>query len=194
MNKYTIQLPIFPLDVFLLPEGITRLKIFEPRYLRMISIASKEQGFVIWLNNEMKLDNHINWGSWVKIINFNQDENGILEVDVQCKALVELKTIHTDKDNLHHGSVELLDHWSMNKTESLNDNLPVEELSNSLIAFFNSTSVLSELYQDIPEKNASWVIARWLELLPLELIAKNNFIDKYGFSEAKAFIKSIILK
>ncbi len=33
----TVNLPIFPLPVFLLPKGVTRLRIFEERYLKMVA-------------------------------------------------------------------------------------------------------------------------------------------------------------
>jgi len=49
MKKITVTLPIFPLPVFLLPGGVTKLRIFEPRYLKMVSTASSGQGFVAWL-------------------------------------------------------------------------------------------------------------------------------------------------
>ena len=41
MNNHNIELPLFPLSIFLLPGGITRLRIFEPRYLKMVAIASR---------------------------------------------------------------------------------------------------------------------------------------------------------
>ena len=74
-TNYT-NLPIFPLSVFLLPEGMTKLRIFEPRYLKMVSIASKGQGFVIWAKGDNKSISDSPWGSWVEIINFDKAEDG----------------------------------------------------------------------------------------------------------------------
>ena len=39
---------IFPLPVFILPEGATKLRIFEQRYLDMVKEAAKDNtGFVV---------------------------------------------------------------------------------------------------------------------------------------------------
>lgn len=94
MNNVNPTLPIFPLPVFLLPNGITRLRIFEPRYLKLVKIASTEQGFIILLQSEKPETTDITWGSWVEIINFDSGEDGVLEIDVKCKSLVKILSIN----------------------------------------------------------------------------------------------------
>ena len=187
----TIYLPVFPLPIFLLPGGITRLRIFEPRYLKMISVASQGQGFVIWLKDkEEQLANKM-WGSWVEIINFDHGEDGILEVDVKCKSLVELNSINKGDDNFHYSSVTLLAHWSKTKIKT---DVAIDELSTSLSQVFKNNKMLRELYPEISCDNPSWVIARWLELLPIVHTSKNNFVNNYSFEQAKDFIHTIIYK
>ena len=64
----TINLPIFPLSIFLLPEGVTRLRIFEARYLKMVSMAMKNNGFVVLpIANEEQVEDELT-GSWVEIL------------------------------------------------------------------------------------------------------------------------------
>ena len=70
MNNEPLTLPIFPLPVFILPGGIIRLRIFEPRYLKMIKIATQGEGFVIWLNPQTSEKPMIKWGSWVEVVKF----------------------------------------------------------------------------------------------------------------------------
>ena len=189
MKNSKVTLPIFPLPVFLLPEGITRLRIFEPRYLKMITIATKEQGFVIWLNtNESQLP-HSKWGSWVNIINFNQGKDGVLEIDVKCKALVNILAIDKDTDNLHFGQVCEVSHWSQGDAQP-----SVYALSNAIEHVFENDTMLSELYSEKQTDNINWVIARWLELLPVNFSIKNSFVDQHGFEDAKNFVQSIIGK
>ena len=191
MKKINATLPIFPLPVFLLPGGVTKLRIFEPRYLKMVAIASSGQGFVIWLNNEniSANENSTNmlWGSWVEIINFDQGDDGVLEIDVKCKSLVKINTIEQDSDNLHFGDVRHIKHWSQFNVDETAD-----DLSRSLESLFAQNPKLSGLYESKLLNNAHWVLARWLEILPIELSVKNDFGVNHNFQAAKAFVESVI--
>ena len=198
MKDKQYHLPVFPIPVFLLPEGVTRLRIFEPRYLKMVGIASKEQGFIIYYN-ETKTKHHektnqTTWGSWVEIINFNQGKDGLLEIDVRCKTLVKLHTLTLhNKDNLHYADVTLLKHWSTDNSETSNRLTGLtNELSESLTKVIRNNAMLNELYPQIAKENTVWVIARWLELLPIEQVIKPIFIQQYSFEQAKQFVQSII--
>tara|TARA_B110000238_G_C16069174_1_gene414123 strand:+ start:92 stop:664 length:573 start_codon:yes stop_codon:yes gene_type:complete len=189
MKTELIHLPIFPLPVFLLPKGITRLRIFEPRYLKMVSVAVKGQGFVICLKSkEEQLTNKM-WGSWVEIINFDQGKDGILEVDVKCKSLVELQSVTKSADDLYYSSVTHLNHWSTTLIEA---DSSIDKLSKSLLDVFEKNNMLMELYPEIPSNNAAWIVARWLELLPIVHTSKNNMVNKYNFEQAKDFVHTII--
>jgi len=189
MNTQSIHLPIFPLPVFLLPEGITRLRIFEARYLKMVSVAAQGQGFVICLKSkEEQLTNKM-WGSWVDIINFDQGKDGILEVDVKCKSLVELQSVTKSADDLYYSSVTHLEHWS---TTLIETDPSIDKLSKSLSDVFEKNNMLMELYPKIPQENGAWIVARWLELLPIVHTSKNNMVNKYDFEQAKDFVNTII--
>lgn len=191
MNDSNLILPIFPLPVFMLPGGISRLRIFEPRYLKMIKIATKAQGFVIWSNHQVSNSSSFEWGSWVDIINFDQGDDGILEIDVKCKSLVEIPVIKKNADNLHFGEIKKISHWSQNLSEP---DPVMDELTIGIEEVFENNATLKMLYVEKPTDNISWVIARWLELLPVDLSIKSSFVAQYGFIEAKGFVESIILK
>jgi Lon protease-like protein len=204
MQNVNTTLPIFPLPIFILPGGITRLRIFEPRYLRMVKIATKQQGFVIWLNskelegtqstnaksNNIEPENpDVLWGSWVEIINFDQGDDGILEIDVQCKSLVEILSIEQDDDHLNVGVVSEILHWSQEVNENKDDTL-----SQSLDEVFDNNTVFNKRYVDKPTDNLNWIVARWLELIPVDLAIKTSFIYGSNAQEARSFVQSIILK
>lgn len=182
----TINLPIFPLPVFLLPQGITRLRIFETRYLKMVSLAMKNNGFVILPN--AKADKPNVTGSWVEIINFDQSEDGLLLIDVCCKSLVDISAMQQDKDQLHHGEVSSREHWP---EISVDENS--EKIATSLKQVFSNSRELNDLYTDKYFQQANWVVARWLELLPIKLVEKSAFIEQGSFQYAKQFIQGIIL-
>jgi len=187
MKDTNLKLPIFPLPVFLLQDGITRLRVLEPRYLKMVKIATKGEGFVIWLNSQESEKPMIEWGSWVEIVNFDQGKDGVLEIDVKCKALVDIQSIEKDSDNLHFGSVCETFHWS----QAVDEN-QVSELGDSLEEVFVNNNILSELYPNRYSRNTHWVVARWLEILPVNLSVKSAFVDVHNYDEAKYFVQSII--
>ena len=193
MKKINTTLPIFPLPVFLLPGGVTKLRIFEPRYLKMVSTALSGEGFVVWLQDKYISANekstNMPWGSWVEIINFDQGDDGILEIDVKCKSLVAINSITQDEKNLHFGDVSCIPHWSEVHVDKVNG-----ELSTSLASVFAENESLDNLYPQKGLNDSHWVLARWIEILPIELNEKNAFVVSYSFKEAKAFVESVILE
>jgi hypothetical protein len=189
MNSSTFPLPVFPLPIFLLPGGITRLRIFEPRYLKMVKLATQANGFAILLNEAERSKLNVSWASWVDIINFDQGDDGMLIIDVKCKALVKLIDVEVDKDNLRHANVTKIEHWPSEEHDKV-----TKQLSSSLLTVFEQNVALSELYQDTFIDNANWVLARWLELLPIALTTKQVFAAKRSFLQAKSFIQSVVLE
>ena len=184
----TINLPIFPLPIFILPQGITRLRIFEARYLKMVSLAMKNQGFVILSNDKDDKSSAPHVGSWVEIINFEQSYDGILLIDVHCKCLVDIQSISQDSMKLHHGDVAPIAHWSeVNLDETTSD------LSTSLSKLFSENNELNDLYQKQCFSSGDWVVARWIELIPLKLSEKKIFVAQDSYSQAKQLLQRIIL-
>jgi Lon protease-like protein len=183
-----MKLPLFPLPIFLLPDGITRLRIFEQRYLKMVRIASKENGFVILLNDASKDLPEVRWASWVDIINFDQDDDGTLIIDVKCKSLVTVNAINIDEDNLSYADVSSVSHWPLTNHDDI-----TTALSLSLTKVFEQNKELRDLYQNNVSENANWVIARWLELLPVELRIKDSLTASNSLEQAKELIHSIII-
>jgi Lon protease-like protein len=193
MNIMNLQLPIFPLPIFLLPGGITRLRIFEQRYLKMIRIASKENGFVIAShstnkNNQStnKIEDH-KWGSWVDIINFDQGDDGVLEVDVKCKYLVQLMHVEKGRDNLHFSSVKINPHWSQREINDVST-----PLLNTLASVLEQSPLLQNFYKNDMTDSTNWLVARWLEILPISLEVKALFSKPDSFQTAQEFVHSIL--
>jgi len=184
----TINLPIFPLPIFLLPGGVTQLRIFEARYLRMVSVAMKNNGFVILPYDQDEDIIAVQTGSWVEIINFDQSDDGLLLIDVRCKDLVDINTLTQDKDKLHHADVCVKAHWSDIALDESTD-----KLTKSLNKLFDENTELSHLYPVKELAQGNWVVARWLELLPVELDEKRLFFEPDSFNQAKQLVQSIIL-
>lgn len=193
MTTDNFTLPLFPLSVFLLPQGITRLRIFEPRYLNMVSIAMKNKGFAIVSNMnqgsniESNTDDTPIWASWVNIINFDKSADNSLIIEVQCHDLVQITNMHSSKNNLLFGDVFKVPHWPKQPNDDT-----INMLTRSLTNVFQENSELNDLYQGTFEHNANWVVARWLELLPVDMEIKAAFAQANSFMQAKMFVAEII--
>ena len=185
-----MNIPIFPLPIFLLPQGITRLKIFEQRYLNMVKIATKENGFGILFDNKDNNENHTNpvIASWVDIINFNQNKEGILQIDVQCKSLITLTDVDMDKNNLMWATANKIPHWQPNQ----HDDLTIK-LGEMLLSFFEQNSALFTLYNQQFIDQPNWIISRWLELLPIDNVHKESFLLSNSYSTACDFLSTVLL-
>ena len=82
---------IFPLPLFILPQGYTRLRIFEPRYLNMVKNAlQNEVSFVLCTFEHDTPFNISAQGCLVDIIDFDQDDNGMLLIDVRASQSVQI--------------------------------------------------------------------------------------------------------
>lgn len=181
-----MKLPLFPLPIFLLPQGVTRLRIFEARYLKMVKIAAANNGFLIQLSH--KDNREVTWASWVEIINFDQGNDGVLQIDVKCKSLVNIDSIEQDKDKLDFANTQPKQHWPLQQHDEIS-----LYLSSSLKSVFAENKELSTIYNHNFIDEANWVVARWLEILPIKLLTKNNFSNKESFDNAKEFLHSILI-
>ncbi|WDE04187.1 hypothetical protein SG34_023020 [Thalassomonas viridans] len=180
-----MKLPIFPLPVFILPQGMTRLKIFEPRYLNMVKIAAKENGFAILLDPWR--GEHSPVASWVEITNFDVSDNGILLIDVQCKGLITISDAYRDQDNLMWANITLVQHWPEHEHNKL-----TRLFSQLLKAFFEQSEGLSALYGGSFIDRPNWVVARWLELLPVEHEYKANFFAASSYESAQLLLSTVL--
>ena len=104
-----INLPIFPLQIVVLPGTLQSLQIFEPRYLNMVKdCMTHQRGFVISFKSD-KSDN-INFGiekrgTLVEIIDFNNLPNGLLGITVKAKDKVDIKSIVQLEDRSYIGEI-----------------------------------------------------------------------------------------
>ncbi|NVK25495.1 MAG: hypothetical protein HWE10_11250 [Gammaproteobacteria bacterium] len=185
-----MKLPIFTLPIFLLPQGITRIRVYEPRYLKLVRIASQNDGFVIYHGNKT-VDNV---GSWVNIVNFEQGDDDVLIIDVECRSLVGLSEFEADEEQLSFATINKITHWFDGKTQQQKVNDEIErELSVALRAVFDEHSVLQNLYETKFLDSPYWTVARWIEILPVSYADKRSFIASDSYEQAKSFVYSVVV-
>ncbi|KPH62471.1 ATP-dependent protease [Pseudoalteromonas porphyrae] len=183
---------IFPLPVFLLPHGYTRLRIFEQRYLDMVKESLKSgSGFVLC---QYDIDCYLNTptrGCLVEIVDFTLDEGGVLVIDVAAMYAVEITDVVQDKNKLRYGQTS--------KTKEPNwftEPHTIERSDTCLVSalkdLFADNKQLRNLYRETQFDNFNWVIARWLELLPISIDKKQQLAYKSDFANIHTFLHTVI--
>lgn len=189
MNE-TTKLAVFPLPVFLLPGGKTQLRIFEPRYVRMVKESIDGKGFALAYANKSLYESHSPWAAHVDIIDFETLPDGLLGITIQAKALVKLHNESIQEDGLRIADVEVTPHWPLEQKEGNEDS---HLLANQLKKVFDEHPAVARLYPEPQLDQQQWVTARWLELLPISPCQYKNFIPDHSFDQAQRFVKTVLL-
>lgn len=183
-----MKIPLFPLNTVLFPEGELQLRIFEPRYLDMVSECLRNgKGFGICLiregNEAGEPADFFLKGTYVKIIDWDQMEDGLLGITVRGEQRFKVERTVLQKDNLCLGNVILLDEDE-------------EALPMSYKGFSDLLKEIGNRYElpFINEKErfreAAWVSDRLAELLPFDINAKqlllemDNALNRFDYMQA----------
>ena len=169
------QIAMFPLKSIVLPGGLFPLRIFERRYINMVKNCLKnETGFCITLvraeSDNGYITNVYNYGCYVKIVDWNQLEDGLLGITVEGIKKIHVLECNLNEDNLLQGSIEDIE---------VEKEYMVPQKYLSLSKFYKKIypnikdfiSFKKERYAD-----ATWVSFRLTECLPLDSSTKNKLI------------------
>ncbi|MFV8571779.1 LON peptidase substrate-binding domain-containing protein [Marinobacter sp. SBS5] len=171
-----MNVPLFPLNSVVLPQGRIPLQLFEPRYIDMLSRCLKEdRGFVIVLLQEgpetSRAAAFYDIGTYVRIIDFQQLDNGLLGITVEGESKVSVVRTWQQEDGLNLGDVEVL----MLEAES---DVPerYHELPSVLRALFRHPAI-KNLDMKVDFDDARHVGWRLTELLPLDTPEKQRLAE-----------------
>ncbi|MCW8107421.1 LON peptidase substrate-binding domain-containing protein [Alteromonas ponticola] len=170
------KLPIFPLSAHILPGGRMSLRIFEPRYLRMVKHACATNSlFVICMHKArvtpVENDQVLPLGTAVRVIDFNILPDGLLGIKVAGEYCVEIKNIVTEPDGLQCAECKKYQVW--NSQQSTQQIAPMDECLKEIFAQFRD---LARQYDELNYRDPTWVLFRWLELLPIDAEKKQHFL------------------
>ena len=168
------DLPIFPLRTILFPDSKLPLRIFEPRYIDMVSRSMRENSeFGIILSREStdpKMFETYDTGTLAKIIDWDQGGDGLLGITTLGTQKFRLKELNKQEDGLNIGSIE--------RIEKEGDYKPLKEFTH-LVELLQAILDDVNIYDD-NEKNfdsASWISYRFAEILPLRLEDKQKCLE-----------------
>ena len=170
------QLPLFPLNTVIFPGGALPLRIFEPRYLDMVSACLRtDTGFGICLlksgwETDRRARIHL-VGTLCKIVDWTKLPDGLLGVTAQGTQRIRVVRSQLRGDHLMTGEVEPLPA----DTELL---LPAEFAGLSALL----RQIIDEIgppYSGLPARydQAGWVAGRLTELLPLQMAVKQRLLE-----------------
>ena len=169
-----VDLPIFPLRTILFPDSKLPLRIFEPRYIDMVSRCMREDTeFGIILSREStdpKMFETYDTGTLAKIIDWDQGEDGLLGITTKGTQKFRLVELNKQEDGLNIGTIE--------RIEREGDYKPIEHF-NHLVVLLQAILDDVNIYSD-DEKNfgsASWISYRFAEILPLKIEDKQKCLE-----------------
>lgn len=168
-------LPLFPLSTVLFPGGQLLLRVFEPRYLSMVSRCMREgHGFGVVLiekGSEVGSAEFVTMGTIAEIVDWHQGSDGLLGLTAEGRERFRVTSYEQQADGLYLGTIEML------------VNEPREVLTEH---FSGLTDLLKGLleeagapYDTLPTDfdDASWVGYRLAELLPLPVSLKQSLLE-----------------
>lgn len=172
----TLTIPLFPLHTVLFPGGTLPLRIFEPRYLDMISQCMKAgHGFGVTLIREgsevgAAADTY-DTGTLSEIVYFNQQPDGLLGITARGQQRFRIVSRRVQPNQLTTAEVELLEN---EPTAPLPPQYrAAAEVLRSLLEQLDQPFInMQKRYDD-----ASWVSSRLAELLPIRLEQKQYFLQ-----------------
>jgi len=177
-----ISIPLFPLYTVLFPDGSIPLRVFEPRYVDMISACLKQgQGFGVCLIREgteiglaATTATTYEVGIIANIYDWQMRPGGILGVTVKGEQRFRIVSEQVQDNQLLIANVEILPDESY--CQVTQQYLPLVEALQEIIAQIDTKYNSDFLRYD----DASWVGFRLAELLPLRLSQKQYFLQLNG--------------
>lgn len=177
-----ITLPLFPLPICLMPGGVTELRIFEPRYQRLVKEAiSNDIGFGLCL---FDTEHHqvLHTGCVAKITDFTQLDDGLLGITIVGQQRFQLESFSVEADGLKRGQVSLLPDWPSYAVSNAEQQHIAAVLEPLLPSVSNS-----------PQRDdMSWICQRWLELLPIDIRTKQELMCQSDAQMTQALLQQLI--
>jgi Lon protease-like protein len=169
------EIPIFPLRTVLFPTGSLRLRIFEPRYLDMVSRCLREDiGFGVLLIREGSEVGHavtFDVGTLARIADWYRLSDGLLGITAIGVERLRLRSVRRQPDGLAVGEVEMLGAERAAPLEARHAGAAAA--LETLRTLANGADPQAESWRD----DAAWVAAHLAALLPVSAAQKQVWLE-----------------
>lgn len=176
-NQYaTFDIPLFPLNTVLFPGGKLPLKVFEPRYMEMVSACLKDKksfGICLIRSGEETgtpaLPEKV--GCMVEIIDWDMQQLGVLDITVMGTQRFHIEASHAEKNGLIMAqAVSIAAEAPLPLPKQ---HLACATILRRIIEHLGVERFASPLRYD----DSVWVGYRLAELLPLKLSVRQNMLE-----------------
>lgn len=175
-SQTLVHTPLFPLRTVLFPDGPLPLRVFEPRYLAMVSRCLRNDApfGVLLLVGGAEVGaaaQTTGVGTLARIVDWYQGSDGILGVTAVGTERFRLRRMVRQTDGLYLGQIERFEPEPSRILPPEYE--PMAELLRVII------EDLGNLYGDLPRRydDASWVGYRFAEILPMPLEQKQHCLE-----------------
>jgi len=185
-----VETPLFPLNTVLFPDGPLPLRVFEPRYLDMISRCMKEDApfgvLLIRDGHEAGPATTHDVGTLARVSDWYQGSDGLLGITAIGAERFRLLSAERQDDGLNVGQIELLP-----PVQPMS--LPAEyrALPHILDSVLND---LGRLYEDLERRydDGVWVAWRFVEILPIDLQTKQAVLESDDISACLKLVEEVL--
>ncbi|ELP5728457.1 LON peptidase substrate-binding domain-containing protein [Vibrio vulnificus] len=183
------ELMLFPLSSTVLPDGKMKLRIFEPRYQRMVKWCCQHNvsfGMCLVDNSQQK-SQLSSLGTEVEIVDFDALSDGLLGITVVGLRRFMIEAIRVEQDGLRIASVTYLENWPSAPLLT-----PQRFIGEQLQEVHLQFPQLGELYSECFYQDANWVARRWLEILPLSAQQFEHLAGTESCHTAMHFLSEVV--
>ena len=187
-----IKIPLFPLDAVLFPGGALPLRIFEPRYLDMISDCMKsESGIGVVLikdGHEAGAAAKVHeFGTISYIAYWHKRNDGMLGITLTGEQRFHVLSTEIKANQLTIAEVELLPGFEVFEKE-YDAELFINLLKQIIAQLEPPYTTMPKYYDDM-----DWVSARLIELLPLQLSDKQKMLVMANVAERINYLHPLLV-
>ncbi len=185
-----MEIPLFPLNTVLFPGGPLPLRIFESRYIDMISRCMKHDSpfgvLLIREGQEVGPATTHTVGTLATVTDWYQGSDGLLGITAIGTERFRLLDAKREPDGLNIGNVELL------------PALPSLVLPDTYLALppilESVMSDLGRLYENLDPRfdDAAWVAHRFVEILPIALEQKQRWLESDDLPACLKMIEEVL--
>lgn len=189
----TLEIPLFPLNTVLFPGGVLPLRLFEPRYLSMVSRCMKDntQFAVVAMTAGSEVGSQaefVECGTLASIVDFDQLEDGLLGVTCRGGARITVLERWRQDDGLNMGKVTCLEN---------EPGQTIDDSHQALVRFLRDLLAQDSVRQyqqwmDQDWTNTSWLGYRIAELLPLPVELKFTLLKMEDAAQRLDILQTIL--
>lgn len=194
----SVEIPLFPLRSVLFPGGVLPLRIFEPRYVDMVSHCMREgigfgvvlirEGAEARLEDDTQQPDVFHIGTEAEIVDFNQADNGLLGIVTRGRRKFMVLESYEAADHLLMGRVDFL------AEEAPGELLPEHDTLVSVLKELTQHPLVQKLNIEVDFAEARSVSLRLAELLPIEPEIKQALLQLRWPRERLAELSRIVGK